>query len=141
MTKTKLITLVIAILGTVGTAAGAITGALDPKWAVVIGTMGAGSYALARTLQKVLAGETWKSLLACTESWAVALPIVAAIIGALAGVVPVAWATGFAVGAGALLKLARVVQALKLEVPVAAAQPRLAVVSPADEVTKPEHGA
>jgi len=115
MTKAKLITLVIAILGTVGTAAGALSGSLSPKWAVVISTLGAGAYALARTLEKVLAGATWKSLLTCTESWGVALPIVAAIIGAIAGVVPVAWAAGFAGAAAALLKVARIIQTAKLD--------------------------
>lgn len=115
MTKGKLISLSIAVLGVVATVAAALTADssvfhLAPEWAVFIGALGAGAYALVRSLQKIQAGATWKSVLATTEAWGAALAILAPIVAAIAGVVPASVAGGAAAIAALMLKLARILQ-------------------------------
>lgn len=105
------LTLAIAILGTLATASTAAAGVLPPAWALLIGSVGAGLYGLSRTLQKRAAGASWKSLLATTETWGQALVAVAAIVSALAGVVPAEHAGGIVALAAVLTRITRALQA------------------------------
>lgn len=109
--NTKRITLAIAVLGTIGTMAGAISGVLPPAWAALVAALGAGAYAAARTLEKRAAGDEWKSWLKTTEAWGTGLAIAAPIVMALAGVLPAEQAAQVAAVAAVALKLARVFQA------------------------------
>jgi hypothetical protein len=70
----------------------------------------AGLVAIDRALHNVAQGVSLKSYLTSPSAWAAALVIVASIISAIAGVVPVTYATGIAVFAGMVMRLARVLQ-------------------------------
>jgi hypothetical protein len=124
----KRITLAIAILSTLGTGSAALTGALPPSWALVVGSLGAGAYALARALTKIRAGAPVKKLLGTTEAWGAGLAILAAIVSAVAGVVPPSVAAGAAAAAGVLVQISRSLQAAKVP----------AVQGEDEAVTKPE---
>jgi hypothetical protein len=110
----KRITLAIAALSTIADAAAAVTGLLSPEWAALVAAMGAGSYALVRTLQKVRAGASWKEMAMTTEAWGVGLAIVVPILTATAGLMRPEHAAGVVVVAGVLLKVSRSIQAAKL---------------------------
>ncbi len=106
----RTITLVIAILSTIATVITTVQGLVPPAWGLVIGAVGAGIYAIVRSLQKVKNGTTFKSLLSTTEAWGAGLVIVASIVSAIAGIVPLQYAGAAAGIAGALLKVARMWQ-------------------------------
>jgi hypothetical protein len=77
-TTTKRITLAIALLSTAATALAAVEGVVSPAWALLIGAVGSGAYAVVRALQKIKAGADPKALLKSTETWgAVALALAA----------------------------------------------------------------
>lgn len=107
----KRVTLAIAILSTLATVLAAISDALPPQWALLVAALGAGAYGVVRALQKVKDGVPLKGLLASTETWGAALVVLAAIVSAVAGVVPASWAGAAATIAALLIKLARVFQA------------------------------
>jgi hypothetical protein len=108
---TKQWTLAGAIVSSLATVVLALTGVLPPVWAALTASTGAGAYALARTFQKRAAGETWKSIFSTTEARGAALAIVGSIVAALAKVLPPAYAGAAVAVAGALLELARRLQA------------------------------
>lgn len=110
----KRIALAVAILGTVGDAALALTGALSPTWAAVLAVAGAGAYGIARTLQKLKDGASLKSVLSCTENWGAALAWAGTAVSALLGVVPPEKAGALLVASAALTKILRMVQVTKL---------------------------
>lgn len=112
------LTLAIAILGTLATAASAVAGVVPPAWALLIAAVGSGLYGLTRTLQKRAAGASWKSLLATTETWGAALVVASSIVSALAGVVPVEHAAMVAGVAAVLTRITRVLQATLAAAPV-----------------------
>jgi uncharacterized membrane protein YfcA len=130
MLTSKRITLAIAILSTLATALLALTGTLPPVWAALTASLGAGAYALVRTLQKRAEGATWKSLLATTEARGAILAAVGSIVAALAGVLPPEYAATAVVVAGVMLKMARVLQAGLPEGPKS-------IVSSSTELTGP----
>jgi len=109
--NTKHITLAIAVLSTIATGLLAFAGTLSPAWAALFAAIGAGTYAIVRTLQKRAAGAEWKSLLSTTEAWGAGLAIAAPIVLAVAGLMTGERAAQVAVLAAGLLKLARVLQA------------------------------
>jgi hypothetical protein len=111
----KRITLAIAILSTVATLLGAVEGVFSPTWALVIATLGSGAYGLVRTLQKLQAGATLKSVLSCTENWGAALVWLGAAVSALLGVVPVEHAGALLAVSAVLSKVLRMVQVAKLD--------------------------
>lgn len=106
---TKQWTLLGAVLGTLATALLALTGTLLPIWAALIASMGAGLYAIARTMQKRASGAEWKTWLRTTEAWGVLLAVVAPVVAAIAGVLP-EYAAPIGIVAGVLLKIARMLQ-------------------------------
>ena len=106
----KTLTLIIAAIAMATDAGAAIAGLLPPAWALVVGALVAGLTALDRALHNVAQGVSLKSYLTSPSAWAAALVIVASIISAIAGVVPVAYSASIAVFAGMVLRFARVLQ-------------------------------
>ena len=106
----KTLTLIIAAIAIAADAGTTIAGLLPPAWGLVVGALVAGLVALDRALHNVAQGVSLKSYLTSPSAWAAALVIVASIISAIAGVVPVTYATGIAVFAGMVLRFARVLQ-------------------------------
>ena len=106
----KTLTLIIAAIAIVADAGTTIAGLLPPAWALVVGALVAGLVAIDRALHNVAQGVSLKSYLTSPSAWAAALVIVASIISAVAGVVPVTYAAGIAVFAGMVLRVARVLQ-------------------------------
>ena len=106
----KKLTLIVAAIAIVADAGVAIAGLLPPAWALVVGALVAGLTALDRALHNVAQGVSLKSYLTSPSAWAAAMVILASIITAIAGVVPVTYATGVAVFAGMVLRFARVLQ-------------------------------
>ena len=106
----KTLTLIIAAVAIAADAGTTIAGLLPPAWGLVVGALVAGLVAVDRALHNVAQGVSLKSYLTSPSAWAAALVIVASIISAIAGVVPVTYATGIAVFAGMVLRLARVLQ-------------------------------
>jgi hypothetical protein len=109
--NTRRITLAIAILSTLATALLAVKDVLPPQWALLVGALGSGAYALVRSAQKLAAGATLKGLLSTSETWGAMLVLAAAIVSAVAGVVKPEHAGGAVAFAGILLKAARMLQA------------------------------
>ena len=106
----KTLTLIIAAIAIVADAGTTIAGLLPPAWALVVGALVAGLVAIDRALHNVAQGVSLKSYLTSPSAWAAALVIVASIISAVAGVVPVTYAAGIAVFSGMVLRVARVLQ-------------------------------
>jgi hypothetical protein len=106
----RTITIIVAALSTLADAAAVAQGFVSPTWGLVIAAVGTGLYGLVRALQKLAAGATLKSLLSTSEAWGALLVALAAIISAIAGVVPPHYAGGAALIAGVLLKVARGLQ-------------------------------
>ncbi|MGO9289774.1 MAG: hypothetical protein ACLQIJ_13605 [Polyangia bacterium] len=106
----KTLTLIIAAVTIAADAGATIGGLLPPAWALVVGALVAGLVAIDRALHNVAQGVSLKSYLTSPSAWAAALVIVASIISAGARVVPVAYATGVAVFAAMVLRVARVLQ-------------------------------
>lgn len=106
----KTLTLIIAAIAIAADAGTTIAGLLPPAWGLVVGALVAGLVAIDRALHNVAQGVSLKSYLTSPSAWAAALVIVASIISAIAGVVPVTYATGIAVFAGMVMRLARVLQ-------------------------------
>ena len=106
----KTLTLIIAAIAIVADASTTIAGLLPPAWALVVGALVAGLVAIDRALHNVAQGVSLKSYLTSPSAWAAALVIVASIISAVAGVVPVTYAAGIAVFSGMVLRVARVLQ-------------------------------
>ena len=107
---TKAISLILSIFGVLVTAGLAFAGTVPPKWGLVIGAAVTVAYGVERTLQKILAGATLKSLLSTTEAWGAALTILAALATAITGVVPVHYATAIAAIAAIMLRFGRALQ-------------------------------
>jgi hypothetical protein len=107
---TKAISLILSIFGVLVTAGLAFAGTVPPKWGLVIGAAVTVAYGVERTLQKILAGATLKSLLSTTEAWGAALTILAALATAITGVVPVHYATAIAAIAVIMLRFGRALQ-------------------------------
>jgi hypothetical protein len=87
MTKQKVITLLIAILSTLATAAAAYAEMLPPNWALVVAAAGTCAYGLVRTMQKVRAGIPFGTIARSTEMQAAALVMLSELLAALKGVV------------------------------------------------------
>jgi hypothetical protein len=109
----RTITLLAAVLSTIGTALLAIKDVVSPEWALLIAAVGAGLYGVVRALQKIAAGATLKSLVSTTEAWGAGLVIVAAIVTAAARVVPPSYAGTAAGIAAVLITVARVLQSTR----------------------------
>lgn len=110
MDRTKKLTLAAAVVGTLATALAALSGTLPPDWALLIAAIGAGLYGLARTITKVAQGTPLSKLLRSTEMLGAAVAALAAIVAALAKVVPPGWSAAVAGLAGGLAVILRVVQ-------------------------------
>ena len=106
----KKLALIIGLIAAVADAGATIAGLLPPAWGLVVGALVAGLVALDRALHNVAQGVSLKSYLTSPSAWAAAIVIVASILSAIAGVVPVTYATGIAVFAGMVLRFARVLQ-------------------------------
>ena len=117
---TKTISLIISILGVLATASAALSGAVSPPWALVIGAAVAVAYGAERALQKILAGTPLKSLLSTTEAWGTALVLLASLVTAIAGVVPPAEAGAIMVVATIMLRFGRALHAGAASTPQAA---------------------
>ena len=117
--NTKVISLIVTILGIVITAAAAVSGAVSPQWGLVIGAAVAIAYGVERTLQKILAGASLKSLLTTTEAWGTALVLLASLGTAITGVVPPAVAVTVAAVAAIMLRFGRALQGGASVVPAA----------------------
>lgn len=108
--SSRTLTILIAALSMVADAGVTIAGLLPPLWGLVIGAIVAGLFALVRTLHNVAEGVSLKTLLTSPSAWAAALVILASILSAVSGVVPVTYATGIAAFAAVVLRFARVLQ-------------------------------
>jgi hypothetical protein len=87
-----------------------IAGLVPPLWGLVIGAIVAGLFALVRALHNVAEGVSLKTLLTSPSTWAAALVILASILSAVSGVVPITYATGIAAFAAIVLRFARALQ-------------------------------
>ena len=118
--STKIISLIVTILGILATVGAAAAGAVSPQWGLVIGAAVAIAYGVERTLQKILAGASLKSLLATTEAWGTALVLLASLGTAITGVVPPAVAVTVAAVAAIMLRFGRALQGGASVIPPAA---------------------
>jgi hypothetical protein len=108
--SSRTLTVLIAALSMIADAGVTIAGLVPPLWGLVIGAIVAGLFALVRALHNVAEGVSLKTLLTSPSAWAAALVILASIISAASGVVPIAYATSVAAFAAILVKFARVLQ-------------------------------
>ena len=107
-------TLLIAILGTIGTVLSTLTDSsssfhMSPAVALLVGALGSGCYGLVRALQKVKAGTPWKSLLSTTEAKGALIVYLAALFTAVAKVVPASYAGVATLAVTGLLALGRAI--------------------------------
>ena len=136
----KTLPFLIAILGAIVTACTALAAPdspihLSPAWACMVGAIGAVTYGAVRTIQKRMAGDSWKSILSTTEFWGMTYPALAALLGATYGLIP----PGSAAGIGAFLLIAlRVLRGLQTGLPVTpSAAPQMRPTSTPTPVTTP----
>jgi hypothetical protein len=113
----RTLTLLIAILGMIGTVVAALTGVdsffhLSPAQAIVVGSLGSGAYALMRTLQKVKVGTPFGALLATSEAKGAFIVYVASLITGVAGIVPPQYAALASGIATVLVGVARQIQSV-----------------------------
>ena len=111
----KELTLLIAVISTLATVSLSLTQKdspvhISPDVALLISAIGAGAYALVRTLQKHVAGTPWKTLLTTTEAWGTGLVYLATIFSAVAGLVSPSQAVVIGTIATAMTGIARVCQ-------------------------------
>lgn len=106
----RTITILIAALSMAADIGVTVGGLLPPTWGLIAGAVVAGLFAMVRVLHNVADGVSIKTLLSSPSSWATALVIVASFLSAVSGVVPVAYATGIAAFAAAMLGFARKLQ-------------------------------
>ena len=107
---TKVLSLIITILGMAITAGAAFTGNVSPQWGLVIGAAIPIAYGVERSLQKILAGATLKSLFSTSEAWGTAIVLLASLGTAISGVVSPAEAGAIMVVAALMLRFGRALQ-------------------------------
>jgi len=118
MTKSKAITLTLAILGAVLPFASSIfTGPdsaihLTPAWALLVSSAVAALYSVDRGLTKIAAGSDIKSLFASTETWLQIAVVLTSIVTSAAGVVPLAEAGPLMAAAAFMVRITKLLQAL-----------------------------
>lgn len=106
----RTLTTIVAALSMAADAGATIGGLLPPAWGLVVAALVTGLFVVMRTLHAVAAGESLKTLMTSVSLWSTALVIVASIVSAVSGVVPITYATGVAAFAAIVLRFARILQ-------------------------------